>query len=134
MPIYEYYCSRCNRIYQFLIRDSGKKVSPACPKCQMENLEKRFSTFSTRKNDDSSISDIADDPMLAGVDENDPRSMARALRRMTDELGEDMGPEFNEALARLEAGEDPEQIERELEEAGFGDSASPSYDSGLYEP
>jgi hypothetical protein len=72
--------------------------------------------------------------MLRDLDENDPRSMARALRRMADELGEDLGPEFNEAIARLEAGEDPDKVERDLEESGFGsDMGPPSYDDGLYE-
>jgi hypothetical protein len=59
--------------------------------------------------------------------------MARAIRHMADEMGEDLGPELEEAISRLEAGEDPEAIERDLEESGFGGGA-PGRDPGLYEP
>lgn len=78
---------------------------------------------------------------LAGLDESDPRSMARAIRRMADEMGESLGPELDEAITRLEAGEDPEQVERELEDAGLDDdddaeskhSGPPARDPGLYD-
>ena len=82
------------------------------------------------------MEDMADDPSLAGLDTEDPKAMASAIRRMADEMGEDLGPEVSEALSRLEAGEDPEKIERDLEESGYdmGDgSTSPSRASGLYE-
>ncbi|MBN1434821.1 hypothetical protein JW921_08680 [Candidatus Fermentibacterales bacterium] len=139
MPIYEYFCEHCNRIFQFLVRDPSGDTGPACPRCGAPDLERRLSRFSTPRVSSGSSSipdDLADDPVLAGVDENDPRSMARALRRLAEETGEDLGPEFDEAISRLEAGEDPEKIERELEEAGLGDDgqgAPPSYDDGLYE-
>ena len=47
--------------------------------------------------------------MLADVDEGDPRSMARFARRMRDEMGEEMGPEFDEAIEQMEAGEFPDE-------------------------
>lgn len=93
-----------------------------------------FSTTSSRARNDE---ELADD--LADIDENDPRSMAKAVRRMADEMGEDLGPELEHALNRLEAGEDPEKIEQELEEMGMGEAdgmgmgaPSPSRDPGLY--
>lgn len=93
-----------------------------------------FSTTSSRARNDE---ELADD--LADIDENDPRSMAKAVRRMADEMGEDLGPELEHALNRLEAGEDPEKIEQELEEMGLGEAdgmgmgaPSPSRDPGLY--
>jgi hypothetical protein len=79
---------------------------------------------------------MADDPDLAGLDTDDPRAMASAIRHMADEMGEDLGAEVNEALSRLEAGEDPEKVERDLEESGLDldqGMASPTRDSGLYE-
>ena len=82
------------------------------------------------------MEDMADDPSLAGLDTDDPKAMASAIRRMADEMGEDLGPEVSEALSRLEAGEDPEKIERDLEESGFdmdSGTSSPSRAEGLYE-
>jgi len=135
MPIYEYLCRRCNTIFQFLVRRSSDEVSPACPRCdRKEDMERVMSSFSVKKGS-TSIEDMADDPALAGLDGEDPRAMARTIRQMADEMGEDLGPEVSEALSRLESGEDPEKIERDLEESGFdiGTGGSPSRDPGLYE-
>jgi putative FmdB family regulatory protein len=135
MPIFEYLCRPCNTIFQFLVRDSSRDPDPACPRCGSRGLERVMSTFSTSSKGSPGTSDVADDPVLAGMDEDDPRSMARAIRHMADEMGEDLGPELEEAISRLEAGEDPEAIERELEESGFGgDGSAPGRDPGLYEP
>lgn len=123
-------------IFQFLVRNPSSKTSPICPKCEKtDSMEKVMSTFSV-KSGSSSMEDMADDPSLAGLDTEDPKAMASAIRRMADEMGEDLGSEVNEALSRLEAGEDPENIERDLEKSGFnmGDgSSSPSRAPGLYE-
>jgi putative FmdB family regulatory protein len=47
MPIYEYKCSKCGRISEFL-ENSGSPVAKKCAHCGSEKLEKRFSTFSAR--------------------------------------------------------------------------------------
>ncbi|MCK5787174.1 MAG: zinc ribbon domain-containing protein [Candidatus Sabulitectum sp.] len=138
MPIYEYYCGTCNTIYQFLIRGKRKTEDLHCPKCNAGDLERVMSKFSTSSSKSRSDDEMAAD--MADIDENDPRSMARAVRKMADEMGEDLGPELEHALGRLEAGEDPEKIEQELEEMGFGEddgpgnigAPSPGRDPGLY--
>jgi putative FmdB family regulatory protein len=138
MPIYEYLCRSCNTIYQFLMRGDRSQEDLQCPKCAKGGLERVMSSFSPISSSGSgSDDDLADD--LMDIDENDPRSMARAVRRMADEMGEELGPELEHALGRLEAGEDPEKIEQELEEMGFGEedlpgmgTPSPSRDPGLY--
>ena len=137
MPIYEYLCRHCNTIYQFLMRGKRREEDLVCPGCGNGDLERVMSSFSTTSSKGSSDDDMAAD--LADIDENDPRSMAKAVRRMADEMGEDLGPELEHALNRLEAGEDPEKIEQELEEMGLGDEGGtggktpgPSRDPGLY--
>jgi len=137
MPIYEYLCKPCNTIFQFLVRSGRNENEMLCPKCGMKDLERVMSRFSTSSSKSEPGDDMASD--LADVDENDPRSMARAVRKMAEEMGEDLGPELEHALGRLESGEDPEKIEQELEEMGFGDedssgmgAPSPGRDPGLY--
>ena len=135
MPIFEYLCRKCNTIFQFLVRNTSVESDPSCPRCGNGGLERVMSSFVAARKSSSSMTDAADDPVLAGMDEEDPRSMARAIRHMADEMGEDLGPELSEAISRLEAGEDPETIERELESSGFGDpGGAPGRDPGLYEP
>jgi hypothetical protein len=52
-----------------------------------------------------------DDPSsMDGLDESDPRAMARFARQMADESGEDLGPEFEEMVNRMEAGESPDDL------------------------
>ncbi len=136
MPIYEYLCPGCNVIFQFLVR-SASGALPRCPRCGGGGLERVMSTFATSRSQGAGAGAEGggDIPDLSDLDESDPRSMARAIRHMADEMGEDLGPELSEAISRLEAGEDPEQVERELEEAGLadGDAGGPSRDDGLYE-
>lgn len=43
------------------------------------------------------------------------------MREMSRELGEDMGAEFDEVVDRLEKGQSPEEIERDLPDLGAGE-------------
>jgi hypothetical protein len=76
------------------------------------------------RSEESRLESLADPSSLAGLDENDPRSLARWMRKMSGEMGEDLGAEFNEVVDRLEAGESPEEIEKSMPEmAGEGSEA-----------
>jgi len=124
MPIYEYQCSRCRRVFSILVRSLSADIHPACPRCGAGEARRLISRFAVLRSDDSQAERLAD---MAGdvgdVDENDPRSVARWARRMSDEMGEDAGPEFNELVGRLEAGESPESIEQSL--GGAEEMATP---------
>jgi Flp pilus assembly protein TadB len=56
------------------------------------------------------------DSMMAGLDEDDPRSLGKFMRKMSREMGEDLGDDFGEVVDRLESGESPESIERSMPE------------------
>jgi hypothetical protein len=51
------------------------------------------------------------------VDEKDPRAMAQMMRKLYDATGVKLGPGIEEAIRRMEMGEDPEQIEAEMGDA-----------------
>ena len=61
-----------------------------------------------------------DDPALAGLDEEDPRALGKFMRKMSQEMGEEMPGEFNEVVDRLEKGESPESIEASMPELAEG--------------
>lgn len=70
---------------------------------------------------------------LGGLDENDPRALGRVMRKMASESGEEMGPEFDEIVGRLEKGEDPEKIEQSMGDL-FGEPGGDMMDDEMGAP
>jgi putative FmdB family regulatory protein len=124
MPLYEYRCLDCKRRVSVLqsYSDYGK-IQPACPECGGTRLARLISRIRFARSEESRLENLSDPSAWGDVDESDPRSMAKMMRRMGGELGEEMGPEFHEAIDRLEDGEDPEQIEKSM--PGMGGAADP---------
>ena len=131
MPIYEFYCDRCNRIFNFFSSTINTEKRPACPKCGKKKLERQVSRFAALKkartasdDTDADMPDIDEAKLeramatLASeaerIDENDPKQAANLMRKLTDMTGISLGDGMEEALNRLEAGEDPDQIEAEM--------------------
>ena len=120
MPIYEYRCNDCRRRVSVLWRTFAEVEgnTPQCPRCGGTNLTRLVSRVAVVRSEESHLEDLADPSSLAGLDENDPKSIARWMRKMSKEMGEDLGPEFDEVVGRLEAGESPEEIEAAMPELG----------------
>ncbi|MFQ5675275.1 MAG: zinc ribbon domain-containing protein [bacterium] len=126
MPIYEFYCKECHTIYKFFSRVINTEKVPTCPECQHGELERRVSTFAMISGEKETSDDLPIDEaqlekammMLAkeadGLDEDDPRQAAALMRKLSDATGLNMGPRMEEAIQRLEQGEDPEKIEEEM--------------------
>ena len=66
------------------------------------------------RSEESRLENMADPTSWGDFDENNPKSMARMMKKMGNEMSEDLGPEFDEVVDRLEAGEDPESIDSSL--------------------
>jgi len=120
MPIYEYRCHGCGRRVSILWRTFSEAETgvPVCPRCGSEDLTRLISRVRVVRSEESRLEDLADPSSLADLDENDPKSIARWMRRMSRELGEDLGEEFEEVVDRLEAGQSPEEIEAAMPELG----------------
>jgi len=104
MPIYEYRCDRCKRKVTVLTLRVSERVEPECDRCGSRKLTRLMSRFATVRSEEGRLDDLADPSSLAGLDENDPKSMARWMRKMGKELGEDGGEDFDEMVDELEAG------------------------------
>ena len=126
MPNYDYRCPDCQqRFTVFLSYAEYGKKKVACPVCGGTRVQRVIGRVRVAKSEDRRLDDLSDPSFLGGVDENDPKSIARAMKKMGQEMGEDLPPEFNEITDRLEAGEDPEAIEKSMPElggAGAGDN------------
>jgi putative FmdB family regulatory protein len=131
MPIYEFYCKKCNTIFSFLSRSIQPGKRPNCPHCKKVKLEKQVSLFAAtgRAKDeggadgepelpiDESRMENAMDALAReadGISEDDPRQAANLMRKFSSMTGMELGPGMQEALTRLESGESPEAIEAEL--------------------
>lgn len=110
MPIYEYRCGSCRQKTSVLVRNVATFTTPVCPQCGSNSLARLISSFAVIKSEESRMDDMADPSKFGDVDENDPRSVARWMRKMGSEMGEDMGPEFDEMIEKMEAGEMPEDL------------------------
>lgn len=160
MPIFEYLCAHCNRIYSFLSLSLTPKRQPTCPRCGSPDLARVPSSFAVagtsrvRKETEGGVrTEEPEVPAglekeLEGLAQNldekdmeDPRTMGRLMRRLAEATGEPVPPTLDEMIRRMEAGEDPEKLEEELgdqleeelggEQGGEGAEA-PERDPGLY--
>jgi putative FmdB family regulatory protein len=139
MPIYEFACPKCRRIFSFLSRRVNPDRSPTCPRCGHKKLSKQISRFALHRglkepaahagpegDDPGPPMPDFDDPRvmramneierdMEHLDENNPRHMAIMMKKMKDLMPPGSVPrELDTAIKRLEAGEDPEKIEADM--------------------
>jgi hypothetical protein len=104
--------------------DEYDRRQVTCPHCESEEVRRRLSRVRFAKSEDSRMEDLASDfsdpAALEGL-EDDPQALGRMMRKMSREMGEDLGPEFDEVVDRLEKGQSPEEIEKELPDLGADD-------------
>ncbi|MSU24829.1 MAG: FmdB family transcriptional regulator [Opitutus sp.] len=136
MPIYEYYCPGNHTIYQFYAKTLAQgRTIPSCPddpKLPLRKLVSAFAVVSGGKKDESAgtspavdAGNPAEDARMeatmgmmekefSNVDENDPKAMARMMRKMSEATGEKINGEMEEVVRKLEEGADPDSLEEQL--------------------
>jgi putative FmdB family regulatory protein len=129
MPIYEFYCASCNTIYNFFSQAVNTRKIPVCPRCKGVKLTRQMSVFAKISGGEKA----EDDHPFLGMDEkkmgkelvkfaslaekikdDDSHTTAQLMRKFTEMTGMKLGDNFQEALQRIEKGEDPEKIEDEM--------------------
>lgn len=124
MPTYDYRCEECHHRFDiFLSYEEYDHTDVHCPKCGNSQVQRRIGRIRIAKSGGGNLENLMDDPSsLEGI-EDDPRAMGKLMRQMQSELGEDVGPEFDEVVSRLEKGQAPEEIEKDMPELGdLGDN------------
>ena len=109
MPIYEYRCADCGRKSTFLTLSISSTLEPKCKICGSGNMKKLVSRVAIFRSEESRLEGLADPSKLAGLDEKDPKSVARWMKKMGKEMGEDMGEGFEE------------EVDQAAEDAGRGE-------------
>jgi len=105
MPIYEYRCQSCQRKYSMLHRSFSEIKEPVCTHCGSDGGTRLVSQVTFIKSWGDFMNDMPSWESMTDFDEDDPRSVADMLRRMKDQTGDEIGPEGEEMLARMDAGE-----------------------------
>lgn len=157
MPIYEYYCPDNHTIYQFYAKTLAQgKTVPKCPedpKFRMQKVVSAFAVTRGGKNDDVAptpgAADAGANPAedarmeaamgamereFSNVDENDPKAMARMMRRMSEITGEKIDGEMEEVVRKLEEGADPDSLEEQLGGGAEGEGMDDPYGEGMGGP
>jgi putative FmdB family regulatory protein len=148
MPVYEFYCPDCHAIFNFFSRRVDTETQPACPRCGRPELGRQASLFAISRGGERTGEDTDDSGLPAGMDEtalmnafasmagelenldqNDPKRAAQTMRKLFEASGLKLGDGMAEAIRRMEAGEDPDQIDAELgdvldSEDPFGEGAA----------
>ena len=123
MPTYDFICNNCNERFDVFLTfaEYGKKAVK-CTHCKSKNVRRRMTKVRIAKSDESRMDAMAGD--LSGFEgmEDDPKAMGRMMRKMGKEMGEELPAEFDEVVDRLEAGQSPEEIEKEIPDLGGGDT------------
>ncbi len=128
MPIYEFYCTDCNTIFNFFSMHVNTEKRPICPRCNKVFLERLISRFSVlrgaKEKDDIGMPDLDESKLqksisllkkeVKDINEDDPKQAAYLLRKLVETTGLDFGSGIEEVLSRMEAGENPDKIEKEM--------------------
>ena len=123
MPIYEFYCFDCHTLFNFFSRTINTSKRPLCPKCKKRKLERQVTgkakegggaddlPFDESKMEKAVMSLASE---AESIKDDDPRQAAQLMRKFTKMTGMELGKGMTEALNRMEAGEDPDAIEKDM--------------------
>lgn len=116
MPLYEYRCLQCGNVTTHLVGMTIQQPVLCCSACGSQELERLISRVHHLLGEEDRMERLLDPSALTGVDENDPRSIARWARKMGKGLGEEAGEDFDELIDEME-----ETAAREIEEGSTGE-------------
>jgi len=119
MPTYDFICNNCSQRFDVFLTfaEYGKKTVK-CAHCKSRNVRRRMTRVRIAKSEESRMESMADEfSGLEGMEDN-PKEMGRMMRKMGRDMGEDLPPEFDEVVDRLESGQSPEDIESAIPDLG----------------
>lgn len=110
MPIYEYRCRDCGKTSTQFLRSISETKSHHCSHCGSANLVRLISRVTILKPFGEAIDRMPSFETLSDFDENDPKSVAKWMKRMRREMGSDFGSEPSDMSAMLDAGISPADL------------------------
>lgn len=124
MPTYDFICNACEKRFDMFMTfgEYGKKPV-TCAHCGSDKVRRRMTKVRIAKSEEGRMDSMADE--FSGMEglEEDPRALGKMMRKMGSQMGEDLPPEFDDVVDRLESGQSPEEIESALPDLGAGDAS-----------
>jgi putative FmdB family regulatory protein len=120
MPIYEYGCEDCQKRVNIFFRSFAEiETRPVvCPHCHGTHLKRLISKVRIAHSGEKSPQKLSDPTHRDDQEDTSPRALASTMRKMSKDIGNDLGDDFNQVVRRLEAGESPESIDKDYPTAG----------------
>ena len=116
MPIYEYRCDECGKTSEFLLIKTDETFIPQCKRCKSKKMTRVLSRVRVVRSEESRMESLADPSKWGGLDEKDPKSMAKWMKRMGKEMGEDMGEDVDQMVDEAMEEERASKPEGDLED------------------
>ena len=119
MPTYDFICNHCEKRFEVFMTFSEYGKKPVhCVHCESGNVRRRMTKVRIARSEESRMESVAGD--FSGFEgiEDDPKALGQMMRKMGSEMGEELPPEFDDVVDRLEAGQSPEEIESALPDLG----------------
>ena len=118
MPTYDFNCLNCQQRFEVTLSYSEYGSKPVtCSHCGSRNVRRRMTKVRIAKSEDSRMESMMDESALEGL-EDDPKALGHMMKKMGKEMGEDIPPEFDDVVDRLEAGQSPQEIEAAMPDLG----------------
>jgi putative FmdB family regulatory protein len=131
MPTYDYVCLDCRKRFDVFMTYKEYGSTPVtCSHCASSNIKRRAPRVRILKSDNARMEQLADPAMLANL-EDDPRALGQMMRKMGTEMGEELPPQFDEVVDRLESGQSPEEISSAIPDLDDGAGGMGGMDSSF---
>jgi len=123
MPTYDFICTACRQRFDVFMTFSEYGTKPVhCAHCGSADVRRRMTKVRIAKSEENRMESMAEG--LSGIEglADDPKALGHMMRKMGREMGEDLPPEFDDVVDRLESGQSPEEIESALPDLGADDT------------
>jgi putative FmdB family regulatory protein len=115
MPLYEFRCNQCGKVFTFLVGVIADNTDPYCPRCGSTQLTKLISRIRAHLSEETRLDNLASSFENLDISDNpSPRELRSVMRRLTSALGEEVD---REVIDEMEAAME-EELRGEGKEGG----------------
>ncbi|MFA0759057.1 MAG: hypothetical protein PVTTEEND_000147 [Candidatus Fervidibacter sp.] len=115
MPLYEFRCNQCGKVFTFLVGVVANNTDPYCPRCGSIQLTKLISRIRAHLSEETRLDNLASSFENLDISDNPtPRELRSVMRRLTSALGDEVD---REVIDEMEAAME-EELRGEGKEGG----------------